>query len=140
VIRDGSPPTEVNKLPLIFPAKTVNFQAMHAEAKQVTEYHITCEALPKQKFVLRADSPETAAKKLIGKQPKMQDVKPPEESTAEASGSDTAAPAEEATASESAETVADGETAAASEGEKGAKPEDGSEGEHRKSSMIQCGR
>jgi len=38
---------------------------MIAEAKQVTEYHITCEALPKVKFVVRADSPEKAAKKLI---------------------------------------------------------------------------
>jgi hypothetical protein len=38
---------------------------MIAEPKQVTEYHITCEALPKQKFVVRADSPEKAVRKLI---------------------------------------------------------------------------
>ena len=38
---------------------------MLAEAKQVTEFHITCEAMPKQKFVVRAETPEKAAKKLI---------------------------------------------------------------------------
>jgi hypothetical protein len=38
---------------------------MIAEARQVTEFHITCEAMPKQKFVVRADSMEKAVKKLI---------------------------------------------------------------------------
>lgn len=38
---------------------------MIVEPKQVTEYHITTDAMPKQKFVVRADSPEKAVKKLV---------------------------------------------------------------------------
>jgi hypothetical protein len=37
---------------------------MHAEEKLVKEFHITCGAMPKLVFIVRADSPEKAAKKL----------------------------------------------------------------------------
>jgi hypothetical protein len=38
---------------------------MLAEEKLVKEFHITCETMPKQKFVVRADSPEKAMKRLV---------------------------------------------------------------------------
>src|ERR1022692_2668753 len=37
-----------------------------AEPKQVTEWHLKLDSLPGKAFVVRADSPEKAAKKLIG--------------------------------------------------------------------------
>ena len=37
---------------------------MIATEKLVKEFHITCDAMPKQTFVIRADSLEKAAKKL----------------------------------------------------------------------------
>jgi hypothetical protein len=37
---------------------------MLIESKQVTEFHITTDALPKQKLVVRAHSHEKAVKKL----------------------------------------------------------------------------
>ena len=38
---------------------------MIAEEKLVKEFHVTCEAMPKQRFVVRAETPEKAARKLI---------------------------------------------------------------------------